>query len=136
MNQLKGTIKDIQSTDHMSLVSVEVNGDVFSAIVLEGKRGPAPYKMKDNVTLLFKETEVGLAKDLSGSVSFRNRFKGVITKIEKGPLLAKITLKFQKHTIESIISTQSSDQMNLKEADHVFKNIHSLGRYLSHNKLI
>jgi len=35
MNKLKGTIIRIESCDTMSLVDVEVKGDVFCSIVLE-----------------------------------------------------------------------------------------------------
>ncbi len=119
MNKLKGKIKDIQSSDNISIIHVDVEGDVFSSIVLEGKMGGANYKIKDAVTLLFKETEVGIAKDLTGMISFRNRFKSVVTKIDKGPILAKVTLRYRSHTIESIISTQSVLQMKLKDKEEV-----------------
>ncbi len=119
MNKLKGKISDVQSSDHISIIQVNVDGDVFSSIVLEGKKSPLSYKPKDNVTLLFKETEVGLAKDLSGMISLRNRFKATIKKIDKGPILAKVTLQYRTHTIESIISAQSATQMKLKEKEEV-----------------
>lgn len=119
MNKFKGTIVDIQSSDNISMIQVDVEGDKFSSIVLEGKKGPLNYKIKDNVTLLFKETEVGLAKDLTGMISLRNRFKAVIKKIDKGPILAKITLAYKNYTIESIISSQSASQMKLKDKEEV-----------------
>ena len=119
MNKLKGKIVDIQSSDNISNIHVDVDGDVFSSIVLEGKKGPKNYKIKDNATLLFKETEVGLAKDLTGMISLRNRFKANIKKIAKGPILAKITMNYKGHTIESIISAQSTIQMKLKDKEEV-----------------
>ncbi|MBI4309857.1 MAG: hypothetical protein HY591_05950 [Candidatus Omnitrophica bacterium] len=119
MNKLQGTIVDIQSSDNISIIHVDVDGDQFSSIVLEGKKGPPHYKVKDRVTLLFKETEVGIAKDLTGMISLRNRFKATIKKIDKGPILAKITLNYRNHTIESIISAQSTGQMNLKDKEEV-----------------
>ena len=119
MNKLKGKIVDIQSSENISIVFVDVDGDVFSSIVLEGEKGPTSYKIKDSVTLLFKETEVGLAKDLTGMISLRNRFKATIKKIDKGPILAKITLTYKNHLIESIISAQSTAQMKLKEKEEV-----------------
>lgn len=119
MNKLKGKIIEIESSDNISIVRVDVDGDVFSSIVLEGKKGPSNYKVKDPVTLLFKETEVGIAKNLSGMISLRNRFKSVITKVDKGPILAKITLNYKHHTIESVISAQSTAQMKLKTGEEV-----------------
>lgn len=119
MNKLKGNIIDIQSSDNISIIHVDVEGDVLSSIVLEGKKGPSNYKVKDPVTLLFKETEVGLAKNLTGMISLRNRFKAVIKKIDKGPVLAKVTLTYRNTIIESIISAQSAAQMKLKEKEEV-----------------
>ena len=119
MNKLKGKIIDIQSSDNISIVHVDVDGDVLSSIVLEGKKGPSNYKINDSVTLLFKETEVGLAKDLTGMISLRNRFKANIKKIDKGPILAKVTLNYKSHTVESIISAQSTTHMKLKEKEEV-----------------
>ena len=57
MNKLKGKIVDIQSSDNISIVHVDVDGDILSSIVLEGKKSPSNYKINDSVTLLFKETE-------------------------------------------------------------------------------
>lgn len=119
MNKLKGKIIDIQSSDHISIIRVDAAGDVLSSIVLEGKKGPFNYKLKDHVTLLFKETEVGIAKNLTGMISLRNRFKATIKKIDKGPILAKITLNYKNQTIESIISTHSANQMKLEEKQEV-----------------
>ena len=119
MNKLTGKIVDIHSSENISIVHVDVDGDVFSSIVLEGKKGLSNYKVKDPVTLLFKETEVGLAKNLTGMISLRNRFKGIIKKMEKGPVLSKITLNYKSHVIESIISTQSANQMKLQDKEEV-----------------
>ena len=119
MNKLKGKIVNIQSSDNISIIHVDVDGDMFSSIVLEGKKGMMYYKIKDSVTLLFKETEVGIAKDLSGMISLRNRFKAIIKKIDKGPILAKVTMNYKNYTVESIISAQSTIQMKLKEKEEV-----------------
>jgi len=119
MNKLKGRIIGINSSDHMSIISVDVDGDIFSSIVLEGKSGPVNYKIKDPVTLLFKETEVGLAKNLSGMISLRNRFKATITKIDLGPILAKVSLNYKNILIESIISSRSGIEMKLREQEEV-----------------
>ncbi len=119
MNKLQGKIVNSQSSDNLSIIHVDVDGDIFSSIVLEGKKGPSNYKLKDNVTLLFKETEVGIAKNLSGMISLRNRFQSRIKKIDKGPILAKVAMKYKDQIIESVISTQSAEQLTLKEKDDV-----------------
>jgi len=119
MNKLNGVIAQVKASDNMSIIKVDIDGDIFSSIVLEGKKMPANYKVKDNVTVLFKETEVGLAKNLSGMISLRNRFKARIVKIDKGPILARIVLKYRDNRVESVISAQSCEEMLLAEKDDV-----------------
>ena len=119
MNTLTGKIFDIQSTEMISLIGIDVEGDIFSSIILEGKQGPMNYKANDRVNILFKETEVGLAKNLSGQISLRNRFGAKIQKIERSFILSKITLDYKGQLIRSIISTKSADEMRLKENDPV-----------------
>lgn len=119
MNTLTGKIFDIQSTEMISLIGIDVEGDIFSSIILEGKQGPMNYKTNDRVNILFKETEVGLAKNLSGQISLRNRFGAKIQKIERGFILSKITLDYKGQWIRSIISTKSADEMRLQENDPI-----------------
>ena len=119
MNKLKGKISGIQSSENISFIQVEVEGDVFSSMQLEGKSLKSEYKTGDTVTLLFKETEVGIAKHLKGMISLRNRFKGVIREIKKGPILARVLLGYRTSMIESLISTQSSEAMKLIEGEEV-----------------
>ena len=119
MNKLRGVVSEIQSSDNMSMIVVEVNGDHFSAFVLGGKNSPDEYRKGDGVTLLFKETEVGIAKNLKGLISFRNRFVGEIKRVDKGPILTRVKFCYKHHPIESIISTQSACAMDLKEKDEI-----------------
>lgn len=119
MNKLQGIITGIRSSENISIVSVDVNGDVFSSIVLEGSKIPLKYKVGERVTLLFKETEVGIAKNLTGSISFRNRFRSVIRKIERSLILTKVTMEYKSHAIDSVITTQSAVELNLQDSDQV-----------------
>jgi len=119
MNILQGTIVEIQSSNMVSLISVDVNGALFSSIILEGKKGRLSYKKGQPVNVVFKETEVGLAKNLSGLISFRNRFPGTIKTIEKGLVLTKVCLDYRGVNIKSIISTQSAADMKLQVNDDV-----------------
>ena len=119
MNTLRGKIVEIESSDVMSLVRVNVDGDILNSIILEGKKTSMNYKKGDDAKLLFKETEVGIAKNLSGQISFRNRFKATIKKVEKGTILTQIVLDYKGHRLESIISTRSANDMNLKDNDLV-----------------
>ncbi|MDP2890188.1 MAG: TOBE domain-containing protein, partial [Bacteroidota bacterium] len=73
----------------------------------------------NSIDLVFKETEVSLAKNLSGIISMRNRMKCMVQHIDRGELLSKISLQFQKYTITSAITTRSVDSLDLKIGDEV-----------------
>lgn len=119
MNKLIGKIILVESSSHMSMVDIDVEGDVFSSIVLETP-ATAPYlKQGNSVTLLFKETEVSIGKDLSGLISLRNRFKATIKQIEKSDILTKVFLDYKGKEIISIISTRSAQKLALINGDEV-----------------
>ena len=119
MNKLSGKIIQIESSQHLSIVDIDVGGDIFSAVVLETPKTADYLKEGNAVTLLFKETEVSIAKNLKGAISLRNRFKAVIKKIETSPILSKIVLSYKNLGIISIISTRSVDRLGLRQGDEV-----------------
>ena len=119
MNKLKGKIVRLESSDVMSIVEVDVKVDIFSAIVLETPQSADYLKIGREVSLLFKETEVSIAKNLSGLISLRNRFKAMIKKLEQEKILTKIILDYQGVEIISIISTGSAQRLDLKQDDEV-----------------
>ena len=119
MNKLTGTIINIQQSGAILLVDAEVDGHRFSSILIESASQPDWLFQGNSINLVFKETEVALAKNLSGVISMRNRMKCSIQQIEKGELLSKIDLKFGDYTITSAITTRSVDSLELKVGDTV-----------------
>lgn len=119
MNKLDGKIVLIETSPHMSMVDIDVSGDVFSSIVLETPSTAAYLKEGNSITLLFKETEVSIAKNLSGLISLRNRFKAKIKRLEKSEILAKVILDYKGHEIVSIISTRSAIKLQLAPGDDI-----------------
>ncbi len=119
MNKLPGIISKIQQSGAILLVDVDVEGLLFSAMLIESVTQPEWLQIGNAIEVVFKETEVSLAKNLSGLISSRNRMKCVITQIERGELLSKIDLKFQRFQVSSAITTRSVDLLNLKVGDKV-----------------
>lgn len=119
MNQLRGRIVCIESNDHVSLVDVEISGDTFSAMLLETPES-APYLAIGNeVQVLFKETEVSLAKDLSGQISLRNRVHGTVRHIRSGAILSEVVIDYRGQPLTSIITTRSVKRLALSEGDRI-----------------
>lgn len=119
MNKLRGRISSIQSNDHVSLVDVDVNGDIFTATLLETP-DDAPYlKVGNVVEVLFKETEVSLAKGLSGLISLRNRVNTRVSAVRSGVILSEVLLEYGAYTLSSIITTGSIKRLDIKPGDSV-----------------
>jgi len=119
MNKLTGTITSIQSSSEMSIVEVDVSGDVFSATVLETPVSATYLKVGKKIEIIFKETEVAIGRDLTGLISIRNRFKSRIQNIVEHSILSTIVLDYRSGPITSIISTKSTHRLNLRIGDEV-----------------
>lgn len=119
MNKLSGKIINIKSDDHLSIIELQVGSDIFKSIVIETLE-TAPFLKKDaNVNALFKETEVSIAKNLSGRISLQNKMKCTIKDIKKGKLLSQLTLDYNGNNIFSIITAAAVEQLELKKGDEV-----------------
>jgi len=119
MNKLRGRIIRIESNDHISLVDVDVSGDSFTATLLETPED-APYlKVGNAVDVLFKETEVSLAKGLTGLISLRNRVHTTVKLVRGGVILSEVVLDYRGQAISSIITTRSIQRLEIKPGDEV-----------------
>lgn len=119
MNKLRGRITAVEFNDHVSLVDVDVGGDSFTATLLETPED-APYlKVGNTVEVLFKETEVSLAKNLSGMISLRNRVKTSVKQVRSGVILSEVVLDYQGQSISSIITTRSIKRLEIKPGDEI-----------------
>jgi molybdate transport system regulatory protein len=119
MNRLRGHIVSIESSGHVSLVDIEVCGGIFSAILLETPESSRYLAAGNEVAVLFKETEVSLAKSLSGLISLRNRLPVRIKNIRRGDILSEVELDYAGQAIASIITTRAVDRLGLNAGDAV-----------------
>jgi len=53
------------------------------------------------------------------SISARNHLQGKITDLKLGDVMAHITIEVGQNIIESVITRQSAEEMNLKKGDTV-----------------
>lgn len=119
MNRLPGQITRVEAVGSIALVEVAVGERRFTATLIGAGDEVASWPGGMPVTLLFKETEVSLAKNLSGLISMRNRIPATVAAIERGRLLTSVTLDADGHRIESIITTRSSHALELAVGDTV-----------------
>lgn len=113
MNILSGNIKSITTSGELSLIQVECNALLLSAILIDTPE-TAPYlRQEQPVKVMFKETEVVLGKGTDFQISLQNRLEGTIMSIEKGTLLSKVILSTDCGNITSIITSRAIDQLEL-----------------------
>lgn len=119
MNQLTTTIKSVENEDNILLVIVEVANTNFTALEKNATAiGDLFYKIH-HVTMRFSETAMSLCKNLSGSLSIRNRFPSVVTDVKNGKLLTTVTLDFNGHQLTSIITTNAANELDISIGDIV-----------------
>lgn len=114
MNRLKGRITSIQSSQHLSLVNVEVCGDSLCLLLLE----KPTENVGSEVDLVFKESEVILSKEAIRSTA--NICKGIINKIEEGKVLTYVTLLYNGIEIAALVPTMTFILMECKTGDGVY----------------
>lgn len=116
MNRLNAVVKNIQSVDNLNIVSFEYQGEVLTMMSLDLADN---IQVRKRVELTAKATNIAIAKEFSGEVSFSNQIKASIVEIENGELLSSIKLKVKEFFLESIITLNSSKRMDLKVDDEV-----------------
>lgn len=113
MNSLKGIIKQIDVNGNLSLVSLEVGECNFKSIVIETPETAEYLYVGNAVDVLFKETEVIIGKGDNIQISLRNRMKATITSLDKGKLLARLTMQTNAGEVISIITSNAVEQLGL-----------------------
>lgn len=119
MNILKGTISDIKTEGSLSLVKLMILNCCITSIVIDTTESSEYLKIENAVKIIFKETEVVLAKTFSGLISLQNKLDCSVHSFEKGHLLCKVILNFQNTKIVSVITRNAFDQLKIKEGDLV-----------------
>ena len=122
MNQLKVEVIHIKSVDSLNFLTFSLNQQVIHMLSLELKPN---LKVGTTVHLGIKSTHVAIAKDLKGLLSIENRLKANIVSIENGEILSSICLDIEGFLLESIISRESLERMNLQTDDNVVVLINS-----------
>ncbi len=121
MNRIPGSIIAVETTDGMSLVEVAIpSHEVVTALVLDIPATSPYLRAGGKVSVIFKETEVFLAKGTLPMLSVRSRFSAIVQNVQRGILLSEITLDYWGHPIRALITSKSRDAMEIQAGDRVF----------------
>ena len=86
------------------MMSLELNKDV---------------KIESKIKLSTKSTHIGIAKSFNGDISYSNQLKAKIINIDSGKLLSSVTVKVYDSLLESIITKESCQKMNLQVGETI-----------------
>ncbi len=109
-------IKSIENVDSLNIVKFDFYDTTLTMMSLDLND---EIKVGKTVKLAVKPTQIAIAKNFNGELSYSNQLKSTIISIENGQLLSSIKLKYFDTTLESIITASSSKRMALHVEDEV-----------------
>ncbi|MCK4875849.1 MAG: TOBE domain-containing protein [Sulfurimonas sp.] len=116
MNTIVAEVKEIKNVDNLNIVKFYFAGTTLSMMSLELNEN---IKVGAKVKLITKPTHIAIAKKFNGEVSYSNQLDAEIIHVENGELLSSIKIQIWETTLESIITKDSSERMNLHIGDEV-----------------
>lgn len=114
MNRLPGEIKNIETSDRLSMVEVALTNTTIWCMIIDTPTTNSLLKLGQLLWVVFKESDVAITKKLESGLSIPNRLKAKIKAIKKGKLLSRIVLDYAGHSISAIVPNRSVDQLDLK----------------------
>jgi len=121
MNEFSARIRHVQQQDSLAFIELDVvnGGDVCCCMVILSDLEAEEYYPGREVTMVFKESAVAIAKGPIPEISVRNRFGGTISKIKAGKILTQVFVDCNGNEISAFIPACSAREMRLREGDAV-----------------
>ena len=116
MSTFCAKVSKIETMKHLSLVQFDVKGHTLCMMSL-GITTPIP--IGSDVSLCVNAPGVLIVKGAYDTISSSNQLTCKVTRITMGALLVSICLEFSEIVIESLITKQACDTMDLQEGDSV-----------------
>jgi molybdopterin-binding protein len=116
MNHIKARVTELKNSDDISVVSFDAFGTTMRMMALGMSM---PIEPNAAVVLGVKASHISIAKNLQGELSISNTLWTTVESLKRGELLCSVKLRFHDLLIESIITLDSANEMNLKVGDEV-----------------
>jgi len=116
MNQLEATVSKIENVESLHLLTFALGTQIIQMLSLELNPNIAVGKP---VKLSIKSTDIAIAKNFAGQLSYVNQLKAKVTSVNKGKLLSSIGLEVEGFALESVITLNASLAMALQQGDEV-----------------
>ncbi len=111
MNTIIATISTIKNLQNLNIVECVTQNETLTMMNLDLKES---LKKGSRLKLAIKPTNITLAKNLSGEFSCENILNAAVAEIDKGELLCSVTLLYEQHTLEAIITLNAAKKLALK----------------------
>lgn len=123
-NQFKGTITNVNEGAVNGIVSIDVNGEVFSSTISMSAIKELELKKGVPAVAIVKATEVMIATDLP-KISARNKFEGTVKDIQVGAVNDIVTLETKAGLVYSTISKNAVEELSLSVGNKAYAVIKS-----------
>ncbi len=109
-------VKNIKTIDSLNIVEFDFSNIVLKMMSLELHKD---IKIGSKVELLVKPSNIVISKKYIEDISLSNQTLAKIVAIENGELLSSISLQVNDTFLESIITKESAQRLNLKENENI-----------------
>ncbi|MDD2838684.1 MAG: molybdopterin-binding protein [Sulfuricurvum sp.] len=117
MNKLIAKVEDIRSDEFFSCITVRVNGTDLKLLKTEV---PKWLRIGDEVECRVQEAAIALYKgDKDESVSIENHISGELQHFRKGMVLSEVSVETPCGKLNSLITTDAFNRMELCEGCNV-----------------
>ena len=114
MNHISATIKSIEAFDGITIVAFETEGQQMKMMALELA---ADMDVGSEVILGVKASNISIAKAPLGRVSISNQPNITLETVDNGKLLSIVSFRLGRQLLESIITRDSSERLDLQVGD-------------------
>jgi len=119
MNKLLGKISKVISGTPYSALEIDLTGGGHIAAVDVGFATKTEFTTGEEVEVYFDELDVILAKSISGDTTIKNVHKGVVERVDSGPVLSKVFVKHKGTSVAAIVRTSSWESLGLSTGSEV-----------------
>ena len=117
MNTLKAIVEEIKSDEFFSCITVRANNTELKLLKTEA---PKWLRVGDEVECRVQEASIAICKGAKeGSVSIENHLAGELQHFRKGTVLSEVSVDTPCGKLNSLITTDAFDRMELCEGCNV-----------------
>ena len=118
-NSLPSIITGISKGQLNAHITLDWRSEPLSVIITTTSVEDMKLKLGDTVDVIFKASDVIVAKGLSGQISARNIMHGIVSDIREGFPLALVTIDTGEDAVSAELTVSSLKDMEIKIGDEL-----------------